>query len=107
GSDAVSRLENFIRNNNFTGWKANVSSGLTDRNDDRTTNADVSFGSGFANGRGHFLVSGEYGRVGGIDMLDPSDREWFKSVDMLTFASTVTPQRVVRANVNTRTVAQG
>src|SRR5439155_950098 len=47
GSDAVSGVVNFILNKNFTGWKANVSGGMTDRNDDRTTNADLSFGSGF------------------------------------------------------------
>jgi outer membrane receptor protein involved in Fe transport len=107
GSDAVSGVVNFILNKNFTGFKANVSGGITDRSDDRTTNADVSFGKAFADGKGHFLFSGEYGRVGGIDYLDPEKRRWFRSVDMLTFASSVRPQRIVVENVNTRTVAQG
>lgn len=107
GSDAVSGVVNFILNKDFTGVKANVSSGVTERGDDRTTNVDVSFGSGFAGGRGHVLVSGEYARVAGIDFLDSDKRKWFRSVDMLTFSSSTRPQRIVAENVNTRTVAQG
>ncbi len=107
GSDAVSGVVNFILNKNFTGLKANVSGGVTDRGDDRTTNVDVSFGKAFADGRGHFLLSGEYGHVAGIDFLDPAKRRWFRSVDMLTFSSSTQPQRIVAENVNTRTVAQG
>jgi iron complex outermembrane receptor protein len=107
GSDAVSGVVNFILNGSFTGLKANVSTGVTDRGDDRTTNVDLSFGSGFAGGRGHFLFSGEYSDVAGIDFLDPEERRWFRSIDMLTFASSAQPQRIVAENVNTRTVAQG
>jgi outer membrane receptor protein involved in Fe transport len=107
GSDAVSGVVNFILNKNFKGLKANVSSGVTDRGDDRTTNVDVSFGTPFAGDRGHFLLTGQYGDVAGIDSLDPSKRRWFRSVDMLTFSSATRPQRIVAENVNTRTVAQG
>jgi outer membrane receptor protein involved in Fe transport len=107
GSDAVSGVVNFILNKNFTGLKANVSGGITDRSDDRTTNVDVSFGRAFAGDRGHVLLSAEYGDVEGIDFLDPAERRWFRSVDMLTFSSGTTPQRIVAENVNTRTVAQG
>jgi outer membrane receptor protein involved in Fe transport len=107
GSDAVGGVVNFILNKNFTGMKANVSAGLTDRSDDRTTNADFSFGSPFAGGRGHVLFSMDYGYVAGIDWLDPEKRRWFRSVDMLTFPASTRPQRIVAKNVNTRTVAQG
>lgn len=107
GSDAVSGVVNFILDKNFTGMKMNVSSGVTDRNDDRSTNADISFGTGFAGGRGHWLVSGEYNRVEGIDFLDRSKRKWFRQANMLTFSSGTRPQRIVAENVNTRTVAQG
>jgi iron complex outermembrane receptor protein len=107
GSDAVSGVVNFILDKEFTGLKMNVSGGVTDRNDDRSTNADVSFGTGFADGRGHWLVSTEYNRVDGIDFLDRNKRKWFRQANMLTFSSSTQPQRIVAENVNTRTVAQG
>lgn len=107
GSDAVSGVVNFILDKDFTGLKMNVSSGVTDRNDDRASNADISFGTGFADGRGHWLVSGEYNRVEGIDFLDRNKRKWFRQANMLTFSSSTRPQRIVAENVNTRTVAQG
>lgn len=107
GSDAVSGVVNFILDKNFTGLKMNVSGGITDRSDDKSTNADISFGTPFAGERGHWLVSGEYNRVEGIDFLDRNKREWFQQTNMLTFASSARPQRIVAENVNTRTVAQG
>ena len=107
GSDAVSGVVNFVLNKDFTGLQANVSGGLTERSDDPTTNADISLGVPFAGGRGHFLASAEYSRVGGIDWLDPEKRSWFRSYDMLTFSSSTRPQRIVAPGVNTFTVAQG
>ena len=45
GSDAVSGVVNFVLNKQFTGLKANVSTGVTSRGDDENTNAEVSFGT--------------------------------------------------------------
>ncbi len=107
GSDAVSGVVNFILDKDFTGLKMNVSGGVSDRSDDRATNADISFGTGFSDGRGHWLVSGEYNRVEGIDSIDRNKRKWFRQANLLTFSSSTRPQRIVAENVNTRTVAQG
>lgn len=107
GSDAVSGVVNFILDRDFTGLKMNVSGGITDRSDDQSTNADISFGTGFAGDRGHWLLSAEYNDVEGIDFLDRDKRAWFNQYNMLTFSSTTRPQRIVEDNVNTRTVAQG
>jgi iron complex outermembrane recepter protein len=107
GSDAVSGVVNFVLDKDFTGLKADVSSSITDRSDDQANNIDISFGTDFSDGRGHWLVSGEHNYVEGIDFLERDKREWFEQANMLTFASTARPQRIVAENVNTRTVAQG
>ena len=107
GSDAVSGVVNFIIDKDFTGLKMDVSGGISDRSDDEAVNAAISFGTGFAEGRGHWLVSGEYNSVDGIDSLDGSERKWFRQANMLTFSSGTRPQRIVAENVNARTVAQG
>jgi outer membrane receptor protein involved in Fe transport len=107
GSDAVAGVVNFVLNKKFEGLKGTLSAGMTSREDDQTYNADLAFGHSFAGGRGHVLLSGEYSEVRGIDYLDPKERKWFKSCDMLSFAASARPQRIVACGVNTRTVAQG
>jgi outer membrane receptor protein involved in Fe transport len=104
GSDAVAGVVNFIVNKRFTGIKGTFSGGVTSRGDDRTYTGELAYGRAFAGGRGHVLASAEFADVEGIDSVD---REWFDRCNMLVFAASVQPQRVVRCNVNTRTVAQG
>jgi len=104
GSDAVAGVVNFILNKKFEGLKGSASAGVTDRGDDKTYTGELAFGRAFAGGRGHVLASAEFGDVAGIDTVD---RDWFDQCNMLVFASSVRPQRIVRCGVNTRTVAQG
>ena len=66
GSDALSGVVNFVLNKNFTGLKGEVASGLTTYGDDPSAKITLSGGSGFANDRGHLLVSGEWSRRWGI-----------------------------------------
>jgi len=59
GSDAVAGVVNFILDRKFTGLKAEVQSGFSQRADD--TNWFASVTGGFAVGdRGHFVISAEY-----------------------------------------------
>ncbi|MBW8812622.1 MAG: TonB-dependent receptor [Caulobacterales bacterium] len=107
GSDAVAGVVNFVLNKKFEGLKGTLAAGMTSRQDDQTYNVDLAYGHSFAGGRGHVLLSAEYADVQGIDFLDPNERKWFKSCDMLSFAASARPQRIVACGVNARTVAQG
>ena len=59
GSDAISGVVNFVLDKNFTGTKINASGGVTTYGDDPNWKVGITEGFGFANNRGHFIVSGE------------------------------------------------
>lgn len=59
GSDALTGVVNFVLDTKFTGVKAEVSAGRTNYNDNDNWKASLTFGSEFAEGRGHFIASGE------------------------------------------------
>ncbi len=73
GSDAVSGVVNFVLDKQYTGVKGEVSGGITDYGDNANYKVTLTAGTGFANDRGHLLLSGEKAHDDGI--LVP-DREW-------------------------------
>ena len=74
GSDALSGVVNFVLDKQFTGLKGELSGGVTTYGDNRTWRAALAWGTGFAGGRGHILVSGELNNEDGI--YNPSNRDW-------------------------------
>ena len=60
GSDAVAGVINFVLDRKFTGVKAEISAGVTNYGDDKNYKIDLSTGFGFADDRGHILLSGEH-----------------------------------------------
>ena len=111
GSDAVAGVVNFVLQRKFTGIKATVQGGLTDRGDDGNATAGIAFGTPFAGGRGHLLASVEGAYQAGIQTLDPNNRKWFTQTDLLTnpnyTATNGQAQRIIRSGVNTSRIAQG
>lgn len=77
GSDAVAGVINYVLNTRFTGLMGNVQKGFSTYGDAPTFKAELSWGTQFADGRGHFLVSGEYHKDGSGDYV--TSRDWFKS----------------------------
>ncbi len=75
GSDALAGVINYVLDKEFTGLKAELQGGLTTYGDGPTWNAAVSYGTDFANGRGHLLLSGELARNYGIY---GAPRDWAK-----------------------------
>ncbi len=73
GSDAVTGVVNFVLDKEFQGVKGEVSGGITDYGDNANYKIALTAGTGFAGGRGHFLLSGEKAHDDGI--LVP-DRPW-------------------------------
>ncbi|WCT74007.1 TonB-dependent receptor [Sphingomonas naphthae] len=66
GSDALSGVVNFVLDTKFTGLKGEISGGETTYGDNKSWKASLSYGAGFAGGRGHFLLSGEASAEDGI-----------------------------------------
>lgn len=88
GSDAVSGVVNFILDNRFAGLKATVEGGGTTHGDGRNYLASVAAGKGFAGGRGHVMISGEYAHRDGIFHVD---RDWNLRGDRILTNPNYTP----------------
>ena len=66
GSDALSGVINFILDKDYEGVKAEVSGGMTTYGDNETYKLSLTGGTGFSDGRGHLLFSGELNSKEGI-----------------------------------------
>jgi iron complex outermembrane receptor protein len=77
GSDAVAGVVNFILDTKFTGLKGSLNLSQTDYSDGRVVSGDLAFGTKFAGGRGHILLSGSYFKGDGIDFYYHT-RDWFQ-----------------------------
>jgi iron complex outermembrane recepter protein len=66
GSDAVAGAVNVILNKDLTGIKAQVDYGVTAKGDGQNYHVALAGGSPFADGRGHFILGGEYAKQDGI-----------------------------------------
>lgn len=75
GSDAVAGVVNFILDKRFTGVKGEIAGGITTYGDDPNWKVALTAGTPFANGRGHFTISGSASANRGILL---ADRDWNK-----------------------------
>jgi len=66
GSDALSGVVNFILDRQFTGIKGEIQAGMTKYRDDKNYSGQLTYGTPFANGRGHLLLSGEVSHNDGV-----------------------------------------
>ena len=76
GSDAVAGVINFVLNTNFTGLRGSIQSGTSTEGDAGQVSGDLSFGTRFAGGRGHLLLSGQYSRT---EAAFVNTRDWFRA----------------------------
>jgi len=72
GADAVTGVVNFVLKDDFEGIQANVQSGISSEGDSFRINADLTWGTNFADGRGNFVVSGEYAQANELQFGDRS-----------------------------------
>lgn len=80
GSDAVAGVVNFVLDKKYEGIKGKVQAGTSIEGDAGSLAAELSFGTSFADDRGHFLFSGGYNETGAAYF---SDRDWFKAYKVL------------------------
>jgi iron complex outermembrane receptor protein len=79
GSDALTGVVNFILDKNYEGVKGTVTVGESGYGDDQKYLFGLTGGFGFADNRGHVLLSAEYTRTNGIlnnGTTKPSNRQW-------------------------------
>ena len=111
GSDAIAGVVNFIIDRKFSGIRLNLNGGITDRNDNKNWQVSGAFGTGFAGGRGHLLLSFEHQHEDGIDWIDPSKRTWYTASYLVAnpayTATNGQPRQIVARNVNYNNVALG
>ncbi len=76
GSDALTGVVNFVLDTTYEGLKGEVSGGVTDYGDNLNFKVESTYGTAFAGGRGHFLLSGELVEYEGILQWD---RPWARA----------------------------
>ena len=108
GSDAVAGVVNFVTDKKFTGIKGDFSGGETNYSDDKQYRIALTAGTSFADGRGHFVFSGEYAHQDGVH---GADRPWYKGSKVLTKSIAGTapgdPQYIVADHVADIQLAPG
>lgn len=67
GSDAVAGVVNFVVDTKFNGLKLMGEAGISSRGDNGTQRLGIGYGTNFAGGRGHVLLSYNYSNSDGID----------------------------------------
>ncbi len=83
GSDAVSGVVNFVLDKEYTGFKGEISGGVTSYLDNENYKIALSGGFPFSNGRGHVIMSGEQVYKAGV--YDGPSRDWaFTGVGWIT-----------------------
>lgn len=118
GSDALGGVVNFILDKEFTGLKANAQFGGTTHGDGDNWKADITFGTPFADGRGHFIVSAgtRYQRVIPMNTRDWNLKGWqfmnnpnYDTVDPVTGQRVLTgePRRLLLDQVTVSTGISG
>ena len=95
GSDAVSGVVNFILDNKFSGFKANILTGITTYGDDENATLQTAMGTDFLGGKAHIVTSLEYSYEAGIGVgtygtgcVQGGGRCWYSSPGILQYGST-------------------
>ncbi len=89
GSDALSGVVNFVLDTDFTGFKSELSGGLTTYGDAPNYKINMTYGTPFGGGRGHFLISGEHVWDDGLIIIDrPWNREGHSYINNPAYTAT-------------------
>jgi outer membrane receptor protein involved in Fe transport len=100
GSDALAGVVNVILDTQLNGLKAQVDYGVSGEGDGDDYHASAAYGASFADGRGHFVIGGEYDKQNGIGNC--FTRDWCTPGAVVTNAGFATngQPNYVRNNTN-------
>ncbi|MGV3479973.1 MAG: TonB-dependent receptor domain-containing protein [Sphingobium sp.] len=82
GSGAVAGVVNIIMNTDLTGFSLGAESGISDRGDGQRYQFEGSWGTKFADGRGHFMIGAEYVEDKGLPPGSRLDRHGVRGADI-------------------------
>jgi iron complex outermembrane recepter protein len=74
GSDAVSGVVNLVLKKKIEGFESSAQYGLSEHGDNRERTTTLAWGSDFAEGRGQFMIAGEYSKLDQVAMQ--YSRDW-------------------------------
>jgi iron complex outermembrane recepter protein len=107
GSDAVSGVVNFILDNRFSGFKANMLTGITTYGDDENATLQAAVGEDFLGGKAHLVTSLEYSYEAGIGAgtygtgcVQGGGRCWYSSPGILQYGLGGVNDPVGQARIN-------
>jgi outer membrane receptor protein involved in Fe transport len=81
GSDAVAGVVNIIVDNEFEGVKGNVEGEINQLGTRKTGKAELSYGTSFLGGKGHFILSGAYRNS--PDDVVPQETDWYTAAALV------------------------
>jgi len=81
GSDAVAGVVNLILNRSFTGFKGSVTYGDSSSVQNREAKVAATYGSEFAGGRGHFIISGDH--TWSNDAVFQGQTSWYTNAQLV------------------------
>lgn len=101
GSDAVAGVINLVTDTRLEGLRGQAQSGVAQRGDNGTVQASLAGGTGFAGGRGHIVLAGEYEKNKGQG--DYYSREWSRreTCQLGNFADPSQPANLIVDNCRT------
>lgn len=109
GSDAVAGVVNFVLDRKFTGLKLEVQGGISQYGDGANGLGSLTYGTSFADGRGHFEVNAEYNNDGTGDQAQ--SRKWFKGNKIVNnpayTATNGQPQTIVMSGIGAAAAMPG
>ncbi|GAA0313452.1 TonB-dependent receptor [Sphingomonas oligophenolica] len=103
GSGAVAGVVNIILDDDLEGFNAGLNTGISSRGDGERYGGNLTYGTKFAGGRGHFMITGEYFRDQGLYGRGDGSRP---NLDSNLFG-TNSGQLFLADNVNTTVASQG
>ncbi|MDT9598880.1 TonB-dependent receptor domain-containing protein [Sphingosinicella rhizophila] len=103
GSGAVAGVVNIILNDDLEGFSLGANTGISSRGDGFRYGFDGSFGTHFADGRGHFMVGAEYVRDKRIGPNGMNDRPWYGA----DFVNIGGGQLELQPNINNNLIVAG
>lgn len=77
GSDAISGVVNFVLDRKFTGFRADISGGLSTHGDLPATNVSLAGGVSLLDDRLHIILGGDFAYQKGIRADRSTGRDWF------------------------------
>src|SRR4029079_11471113 len=73
GSGAISGVQNIFLNTKLEGGKADVDYQQSSESDAKDKHVGLAFGHGFADGRGHIVLGGEYEKMDAVGCVNARD----------------------------------